>query len=436
VKILLTQAGEAKGVAPVFPLGLAYLAGSLSGNGYEIKGFDLPLNINYEDGLKQALAEFYPDIVGISLRNLDNQRYNAPVSYLPEAKNVVRMCRQSPKTKIVVGGSGFSIAPGPLLDYLAADFGVAGEGEPVIGSLVRAITEGIDCSNIPGVVTGHQENATVVKPQQIDGIDSILLPNRDIFEPKKYLQKKIVLNIRSKRGCPFKCIYCTTPQIEGSHMRLRSSQKVVDELEMLKKDYGAQEFYFTDNIFNYPIRHAESICEEIISRKLDIKWYCIANPCSLSRDVLQLMKKAGCYGLSIGNESGSPQILKNLRKNFTVEQVSQACLWCRELGINYTCFLLLGGPGENKKTVDESISLMERLKPSYLSINIGIRIYPNTELARLSRDEGVIDTDNDLLLPAFYLSAEIKDWIFDYIKEAGERNGWTYPTLAISTAEQ
>jgi radical SAM superfamily enzyme YgiQ (UPF0313 family) len=120
-------------------------------------------------------------------------------------------------------------------------------------------------------------------------------------------------------------------------------------------------------------------------------------------------------------------MLRNLRKNFTVEQVSEACLSCRDLGIQYTCFLLLGGPGENRKTIDESISLMERLKPTYLSINIGIRVYPNTELARIALNESVFGSQDDLIFPAFYLSQEIKDWIFDYIKEAGEPNGWKYP---------
>jgi len=138
-------------------------------------------------------------------------------------------------------------------------------------------------------------------------------------------------------------------------------------------------------------------------------------------------RKAGCYGLSIGNESGSPTMMRNLGKNFIVEQVAESCRLCRELGIQYTCFLLLGGPGENRKTVDESISLMERLKPTHLSINIGIRIYPNTELARIAREEGVIASQDDLIFPAFYLSREIKDWIFDYVKEVRERNGWKAP---------
>jgi len=115
MRILLTQAGEAKGVAPVFPLGLAYLAGSLSKNGHEVNAFDLPVNTDYETGLKDALIAFCPDLIGVSLRNLDNQRYSSPVSFLPGAKQVISICRQTSAAKIIVGGSGFSIAPRHLL---------------------------------------------------------------------------------------------------------------------------------------------------------------------------------------------------------------------------------------------------------------------------------------------------------------------------------
>jgi len=343
MRILLVSANKSEGRLPVFPLGLAYLAGSLHKMGHEIRSFDLPFHREYKETLKKTIAGFCPEAIGISLRNLDNQQYSSPISFLPEARAVVEVCQESSKAKVIVGGSGFSIAPEQLLDYLGVDLGIVGEGETAISDLVQAIEEGSDCGNIPGVVVRCQGRTKMAKPRRMKDLDSLELPNRGIFEPKRYLQAGVVLNIRTKRGCPFKCIYCTTPQIEGNKMRVITPQKVADELEILKKVYGADEFYFTDNIFNYPAKHAESICEEIISRGLDIKWYCIANPCSLSKDLLRLMKEAGCYGLSLGNESGSPQMLKNLRKNFTVEQVSQSCSYCRELGINYTCFLLLGG---------------------------------------------------------------------------------------------
>jgi radical SAM superfamily enzyme YgiQ (UPF0313 family) len=424
MKILLTQAGEATGVAPVFPLGLAYVAGSLSRNGHEVKAFDLPVNVAYETGLKQALTEFCPDIIGVSLRNLDNQRYSSPVSFLPGAKKVIEICRQSTASRIIVGGSGFSVAPQPLFNFLGADIGVAGEGEFAMAALAEAIQQSIQYTNIAGVITPESIPNLNIRSCLTENLDSLELPNRAIFDPQKYLQKGILINLRAKRGCPFKCIYCTTSQIEGHEMQLRTPRLVVDELEALTRDYGARDFYFTDNIFNYPVSHAEAICHEIISRRMEVRWSCIANPCTLSKDLLQLMRKAGCCSLSIGNESGSPSMLKNLRKNFTVEQVTEACRLCHGLGIEYTCFLLLGGPGENRKTVEESVLLMEKLKPTHLSINIGIRIYPNTELEKIARKDGIISSQDSLIFPSFYLAQEVKDWIFDYIKEAQERNGW------------
>jgi radical SAM superfamily enzyme YgiQ (UPF0313 family) len=426
MKILLVQANKSEGMVPVFPLGLAYLAGSLHKMGHEIRSFDLPFQRDYKQGLNKAIAEFCPDVIGVSLRNLDNQRYSAPVSFLPEARGVVKICQESSKAKIIVGGSGFSIAPEQLLDYLGLDLGIAGEGEEALVHLLQSIDEGSGFGNIPGVVMRCQGKTEMVKPCQIEDLDSLELPSRGIFEPKKYIQEGAVLNVRTKRGCPFKCIYCTTPQIEGHRMRIVTPRKVVDELEMLKKDYGADEFYFTDNIFNYPAEHAESICREIISRGLDIKWQCIVNPCTLSKELLQLMKEAGCHGFTLGIESGSPQIIRNLHKNFTVEQVRQSCIYCHKLSINHNCSILLGGPGENRETVEETVSLMERLRPSSVSITVGIRVYPNTELARIARDDGILDVHSDLLSPTFYLSPEIKDWIFDYIKEVGEQSGWVF----------
>jgi radical SAM superfamily enzyme YgiQ (UPF0313 family) len=426
MKILLVQANKSEGMVPVFPLGLAYLAGSLHKMGHEIRSFDLPFQRDYKQGLNKAIAEFCPDVIGVSLRNLDNQRYSAPVSFLPEAREVVKICQESSKAKIIVGGSGFSIAPERLLDYLGLDLGIAGEGEEALIHLLQSIDEGSGFGNIPGVVMRCQGKTEMVKPCQIEDLDSLELPSRGIFEPKKYIQEGAVLNVRTKRGCPFKCIYCTTPQIEGNRMRIATPRKVVDELEMLKKDYGADEFYFTDNIFNYPAEHAESICREIISRGLDIKWQCIVNPCTLSKELLQLMKEAGCHGFTLGIESGSPQIIRNLHKNFTVEQVRQSCIYCHKLSINHNCSILFGGPGENRKTVEETVSLMERLRPSSVSITVGIRVYPNTELARIARDDGILDVHSDLLSPTFYLSPEIKDWIFDYIKEVGEQSGWVF----------
>jgi radical SAM superfamily enzyme YgiQ (UPF0313 family) len=435
MKILLTQANKPESRAPVFPLGPAYLAGSLSKAGHGVRSFNLPFYKDNKEELKKTIADFCPDVIGVSLRNLDNHRCAAPVSFLPEAMQVVQICRESSKAKIVVGGAGFSIAPAQLLDYLGVDLGIVGEGEIALCEVLRAMEEGKNPGNIPGVVMRYQGKIRITKPRRIEDLDDLERPDRGIFEPKRYLQQGAILNARTKRGCSFNCIYCTTPWLEGKRTRVTAPRKVVDELEILKKDYGASEFWLTDNIFNYPANHAESICTEIISRHLDVKWQCITNPCTLSKDLLRLMKLAGCSGFTLGIDSGSPDMLRNLGKNFTVEEVSRSCSYCRELEMDCHCPILLGGPGENRKTVEETVSLMERLRLRAVSISAGVRVYPNTKLAQIARDEGVLNAHSDLLSPTFYLSTEVKDWIFDYLRLVKERTGWRVDLPATSGAD-
>jgi radical SAM superfamily enzyme YgiQ (UPF0313 family) len=175
MKILLVQANKSEGMVPVFPLGLAYLAGSLHKMGHEIRSFVLSFQKDYKQGLNKAIAEFCPDVIGVSLRNLDNQRYSAPVSFLPEAREVVKICQESSKAKIIVGGSGFSIAPEQLLEYLGLDLGIAGEGEEALVHLLQAIEEGSGFDNIPGVVMRCQRKTKIVKPRRIRDLDSLEL---------------------------------------------------------------------------------------------------------------------------------------------------------------------------------------------------------------------------------------------------------------------
>jgi radical SAM superfamily enzyme YgiQ (UPF0313 family) len=218
------------------------------------------------------------------------------------------------------------------------------------------------------------------------------------------------------------CIYCPNPVIEGKKMRLRSPQKVADELEVIRKDIGKDKIHFVDSLFNYPIEHAESICQEIINRRLDIQWSCCLNPAFVTRRLIGLMKKAGCTQVEVGSESGSDKMLKNLKKGFSVEDVKKCCLYLKEYDFFFRCFLLLGGPGENKETIEESMSLMENLMPNIVHVAIGVRIYPGCEMVQIAQDEGYISPTTSLLCPTIYLSSQVKDWIFDYMTEVCQRN--------------
>jgi radical SAM superfamily enzyme YgiQ (UPF0313 family) len=425
---------------PPFPLGLAYIVANLERDAHEVKVLDLMFLDDFKGELEQAIRDFDPDLISLSIRNIDDENYRTPRFFLSESKEIVQICQMASSAKILLGGPGFSIFPESSLLYLNADMGIVGEGEKAFSELVGKMDRGEDYTSLPGLVTIRDNRIILNQPQLIESFDDLKMPERTLLDAKRYWEETGMIlpqasgifpeawtfpeapTIQDKRGCCMECIYCSQPLIEGKKIRIRSPQKVVDELEVIRKDVGKDKIQFVDSLFNYPIEHAESICQEIIRRRLDIQWSCGLNPAFVTRRLIGLMRKAGCTHVDVGNESGSDKMLKNLRKGFSVEDVKRCCLYLKEYDLSFACYLLLGGPGENKETVEESISLMEKLAPNIVNVAIGIRIYPGCEMAQIAQKEGYISPSTDLLTPTFYLSSQVKDWIFDYWTEVYQRN--------------
>jgi radical SAM superfamily enzyme YgiQ (UPF0313 family) len=222
-----------------------------------------------------------------------------------------------------------------------------------------------------------------------------------------------------------KCIYCATPFLEGKHSRSRDLKKAVTEIAALKNEKNINRFYIADNVFNFPLFSAKDFCREIISQDLKISWQAIVNPAFGDQELFELMSKAGCSFIALGNESGHELVLKNLRKGFTLKHIRKTARFAGDNGIRYSCFLLLGGPGETRDTVKQSVEFVAGLDPAIVTIKAGIRIYPGTELEEMARREGMIRHDQNLLFPAFYTSPEIREWVWDYLNESvSDRKNW------------
>jgi radical SAM superfamily enzyme YgiQ (UPF0313 family) len=435
MRVLLISENKSRLIMPIFPLGITYRVANIDPDDDEIKVLDLMFLKKTEVAIKEVIEDFNPDLIGLSLRNIDNQSYFDPYSFLPEIKHIVQICRETSSAKIVLGGPGFSTFPESSLQYLKADLGIIGEGEETFNQLLLKIKEQEDYKNLAGLLIREQGKIISNPPQFIKDFDNLKIPDRTFFNNQRYAQEVGTAhipggaNIQSKRGCPFKCIYCSVPNIEGRSVRLRSPKKVVDELEIIRKELGIQRIFFVDALFNCPIEHAESICEEIIKRGLDIHWHATLTPLLITERLIRLMKKAGCSEITLGIESGSSKMLKNLGKNYTVENIKQSFKYCKDFEITNFCYLLLGGPGEDKKTIEESISFTERIQTDFVNLTIGIRICPGCRLADIAENEGFISTDQDLLTPTFYLSPQLKaNQILDYATKACKRNkGWMLP---------
>lgn len=433
MKVLLVSINRERMPAPVFPLGLAYIAGALREANHSIEVVDLCFAQNGLEILQQALVRFQPDLIGLSLRNLDNLTYPTSVSYLKEAEEVISICRKFTSSKIVIGGSGFSLAPGELLQHLKVDFGIVGEGEEVFLTLIHSIEKKLPISPSSHLIIKDQP----VPPLMMGArVSSISTPDRSLFKTIHYLEEGGMLNLQTKRGCPFSCIYCTYPLLEGKKVRLREVDEVIKEIRRLTQEQGTDYIYFVDDIFNYPVSFAEQLCRKMVEERIEVKWSAFVHPGFLSEDLLEWMVEAGCVGIEFGTDSGSAKMLQNYKKSFTIQEVVEASHLCSKRNINHCHYLLFGGPGEDEKTIEESFQLMDQIDPTAVIAMLGIRIYPGTELEQISLLQGVLQRDTDLIYPHFYISPKLRGGLEDMVRKGAlERRQWIVPGLEINITQ-
>jgi radical SAM superfamily enzyme YgiQ (UPF0313 family) len=430
MKVLLISVNREKMPFPVFPLGLAYIAGALREAGHSIEAIDLCFSQDVQKELEGVLQRFQPQVIGLSLRNLDNLTYPHPISYLTEIEEIIHLCQRFSHAKRVIGGSGFSLAPRELLSHLDVDFGVVGEGEEILIRLLKSLEDGIPVSPSPHLLIKGK-----TYPPWVHGakVASMTAPDRSLFHPRCYLEEGGMANLQAKRGCPFSCIYCTYPLLEGREVRLRNIEEVVEEIRRLIQEQGADYLSFVDDIFNYPPSYAEALCRQMVRNKLSVKWSAFVHPGFLTEDLLKWMKEAGCAGIEFGTDSGSPRMLRNYGKSFTVREIGRASQLCSQFSVNHCHYLLLGGPGENEETIEESFHLMDQLDPTAVIAMLGVRIYPGTGLERISLSQGMIQKDVNLIHPHFYLSPALKGKLVEMVRtKALDRKRWIVPGLEIN----
>lgn len=429
MRLLLVSANRERSPYPVFPIGLAYLAAPLEAAGHELQALDLCFEQEPEATLSSCLDSFSPDLVLFSLRNVDNVTWPASRSYLAGIKALVDLC--AGRVPAVAGGSGFSLMPREILAELGADFGVVGEGEELLPVLVERIAAGESPAGLPGVVIRGCD--TFLPPRPVERIST---PSRGLFQVSRYQREGGMANLQTKRGCPFSCVYCTYPLLEGRSIRLRPISDIIAEIRSLKSDFGVSYIYFVDDIFNYPTGFATELCRAMAAEQFGINWSAFINPAFMSPALLDAMLAAGCDALEYGTESGSPVMLRNLGKAFSVDDVRSASLLCRQRGVDFAHYILFGGPGETRETVLESFGLMDELEPTAVIAMTGIRIFPGTPLYRTALEEGIITADTDLLKPVFYVSPAIADGLADLVAgEALKRMNWVVPGLEVNISD-
>ncbi|NLV31838.1 MAG: radical SAM protein [Acidobacteria bacterium] len=422
MRVLLISANREDGDMRVPALGLACVAASAAGAGHETRILDLMIEPEPRLALEDVIGNFRPDAIGVSVRNIDDQSMRRPRFLLDQAREAVARCRESSAAPVILGGAGFSILPRPILDYVGADMGIAGEGESVFPELLARIEAGKDPGTLPGL---YRAQGTGTAPcAYVSNLDDLPLPDPHLLARSLAGAVDAPVPVQSRRGCPVGCSYCSTPLIEGKVVRRRSPEAVAEWMARWAAE-GFRRFYFVDNTFNLPAEYAAGLCGAILDAHLDIDWRCILVPTVVSAELAGLMARAGCREVSLGFESGSAALLGGMRKPFDPGDVRLAAERLRRAGIGRMGFLLLGGPGETEETARESFDFAESLELEALKITIGVRIYPGTELARVALGEGVIASEAELLHPRFYMARGLEDRLRALAARRQARNpGW------------
>jgi radical SAM superfamily enzyme YgiQ (UPF0313 family) len=425
---------------PVFPIGLAYLAKSIENNGHQSTLLDLAIDSDLAIELNRLMAK--PDLIGLSLRNIDNMSYFHFTDYNKDLNDTILLCKKMfNDVPIVLGGSGFSLFPYEIMNSVQADYGIVGEGELALNQLIYSLNQKIkidpiDLEKISGLVYKNINGQW--RQNSVNRSDSwqALRPERQRLNYEWYLINGGMANVQTKRGCCFDCIYCTYPQLDGKKLSVRPPSHIGDELEYLAKELNVDFVYFVDDIFNFPMEHGYAICNEIIQRKLKLRWTAFINPGYVDEQLIYQMKRAGCQGLELGSDSGSEKILKNLRKNFTIEHLKHCDNLAKKYRLPICHYLLFGAPGESSETVNETIKLMEQLDSAAFIAMIGIRVYPQTVLAKeyMSNPEnGAMNwLDRHFFIPEKISLLEIKDKLLCY---ASQNPRWIIPDTVFALDE-
>jgi radical SAM superfamily enzyme YgiQ (UPF0313 family) len=427
-KILLISANTHTNPYPVYPLGIAYLASAIKRQlpHYQVKVYDIMLDQGHE--LEKVIGEFNPDSIGISLRNIDDIDSQTKHSFVEGYKSIIATIRSCSKAPVIIGGAGFSIYPVRLFDFLKPDFGIYGEGEDSLCRLLLSLENKSSYSDIGNLV--YSENGKTVFNKRISYYKDIQVEYENNLLDY-YWKNSGMLNVQTKRGCPFKCIYCTYPIIEGKKVRTLNIDQIISTIKYLYETKGIDYIFFTDSVFNINKKYNLEFARKLIKSGVKIRWNAYFTPWKLDDESLKLFKEAGLTHVEFGTESLSNEQLKNYGKHFTFEDVLRVSELCNNNKIYVAHSLILGGYGETEKTLAETFENSRKIDNTVYFPFIGMRIYPGTKLHKYAIREGKIRADDPLILPKWYIADGIDP---EKVKAGALQSGksWLFPDEDIS----
>jgi radical SAM superfamily enzyme YgiQ (UPF0313 family) len=400
----------AKGIgAP--PQGLCYLAAIARDMGYSVEIIDAHALGLDEEQLAGTILERAPDYVG----------FTAPTMLVGNAGRTAELVKsKNSGITVIIGGPHLTAMPEETMDrFKAFDMGVVGEGERTISELLSAFEKGDSPGEIKGLV--YRENGGIkLTPSRgfIENIDELPLPAWDLLPHlTRYYRQSIVridrmpsVSITTSRGCPSKCIFCAR-NVFGNTCRAYTAQKVMKIIDYLKKEYKIKGLSIEDENFLAYRKRLKNFCNLLIERKENLSWSCAGRVDMVSSEILKLMKKAGCWEISFGIESGSQPILDFIKKGITLEGIREAVSLTHDAGIKAGGYFIAGHPGETVNTLREKMQFARSIKLDSFQIAF-MCPFPGTELYGLADEYGAFSRnweDMNIWTPVFIPSGLSKE---------------------------
>ena len=393
----------------VYPLGLARLAGCVPNN-IHVRGLDMNCYADPWPMLKTTLMAEQPHLVALSFRNIDPlaRHHTSYLSSLKTAAHLVRLI--TPETTLLAGGPAFSLfARRLMMEIPELDAGVVGEGEAVFKAF---FSEDLRLREVPGVIWRKGEALVQNPPGTPMTMKNLPALNTQLFAPEDYLQgNKYVaaVGIEGKRGCDLGCAYCVYPCLGGGEIRLRPPGQIVDEMEILHKRHGVSLFHFTDSVLNRPAAHFESLCRELVRRKLSVRWTGFFREDEFTHNLTQLALAAGLGAVYFSADALTEKGLALLNKRLTCSDLFRAARITADCNVLTMCHFLVNLPEEDTALAQEAINTLDQLLEIYEPAgNLGavifntVRLYPGAPLTRRLIKSGALDPQVDLLYPVYH----------------------------------
>lgn len=408
MKLLLIQTLTDSPEGPIYPIGLSSIAAVLPKH-IEVRGFDMNIYKDPYGDMAKAIAEFKPDVVGVSFRNIKVFR---PGKHEPTSVELRRMVKAiydcvGPTVPIIAGGTAFSLYAQQMMEIVPEfTFGICGEGEIAFVKALEQYPGSL--KGIPGVM--YRDGSQIISQGNGEqpSVPDLPWPRRDLFPMAAYRDFRTSVGVMTKRGCPFRCAHCSDIYLIGGRVRARRPEDIVAELKYLRDEHGVYQFMFSDQEFNVPGKYIKTVLQAMIDAKLGLKWTAYFNPVGLDEELITMFRDAGTDMIGLSPDICDDRMLASLHKGYKMKHLHKANELVKKLNMPIEYNFLLGLPGQTIWSLIKTLWFVvaTKIKLGKLFRLHGLfvvpaRIYPHTPVAKAALEAGYIKSERELIDPVF-----------------------------------